>query len=146
MKTKRTKKQLEARRLLAAELFEQGIRPAEVARRFDVTVGAASHWFKSWPEGGTEALRSKPHPGSKPRLPRRQWDALARLLLEGPRAHGFPTELWTLRRVADVIERRFGVRYDISQVSRILRAMRLSGSLGDSQSLLETFLSLRPLS
>ena len=109
--------------MLAAELFEQGIRPAEVARRFDVTVGAASHWFKSWREGGIEALHSKPHPGSKPKLPRRQWDALARLLLEGPRAHGFPTELWTLRRVADVIERRFGVRYDISQVSRILRAM-----------------------
>lgn len=109
--------------MLAAELFEQGIGPAEVARRLGVTVGAASQWRKAFRERGKEALRSKPHPGSRPKLPRSKWPAVAKALLEGPRAHGFPTELWTLARVAKVIRRRFGVRYDTSQVSRILHAM-----------------------
>lgn len=109
--------------MLAAELFEQGIGPAEVARRFGVTVGAASHWLKAWRKGGLEALRSKPHPGSRPKLPRHRRPELERLLLEGPKAQGFPTELWTLRRVTDLIQRHFGVQYDPSQVSRILHSM-----------------------
>jgi transposase len=123
MKTRTTKKQKEARRMLAAQLFEQGIGPAEVARRVGVTVGAASHWKKAWVEAGREGLRSKPHPGSRPRLPRRRLPELAELLLEGAKAHGFATELWTLRRVRQLIQRHFGVSYDPSQVWRILRSM-----------------------
>ena len=114
---------MEARRMLAAELFEQGIGPAEVARRLQVTVGAASHWRKAWHQAGIEALRSKPHPGSRPKLARAKWPELERLLLDGPKARGFPTELWTLRRVADLIRRHFSVQYDPSQVSRILHSM-----------------------
>jgi len=123
MKTRMTKKHKEARRLLAAELFEQGIGPAEVARRFGVTTGAASQWKKAWQQGGKEALRSVPHPGSKPKLARKRLAELERLLLEGPKAHGFATELWTLRRVKELIQRHFGVSYDISQISRILHSM-----------------------
>lgn len=43
------------------------------------------------------------------------------MLLEGPLAAGFPTDLWTLTRVAQVIERHFGVKYHPGHVWRILR-------------------------
>ena len=109
--------------MLGAKLFEQGIRPSEVARRLGVTIGAASQWRKAWREAGLDGLRSKPHPGSRPKLPRHCRPELERLLLEGPRAHGWATELWTLRRVVELIRRRFGVQYDPSQVSRILHSM-----------------------
>lgn len=109
--------------MLAAALFEQGIGPAEVARRLGVTTGAASQWKRAWKQGGKEALRSVPHPGGRHKLPPERLPELETLLLEGPQAHGFPTELWTLRRVADLIERNFGVSYHISQVSRILHSM-----------------------
>ena len=42
-------------------------------------------------------------------------------MLKGPAANGFATELWTLPRVAEVIERVSGVRYHPGQVWRILR-------------------------
>lgn len=45
------------------------------------------------------------------------------MLLAGATAHGFATELWTLKRVVELIRRRFDVQYDPSQVSRILHAM-----------------------
>jgi transposase len=118
-----TKKQKEARRMLAAELFEQGIGPAEVGRRLGVTTGAASQWRKAWQQGGKEALRSVPHPGGIAKLPPERLPELETLLLQGPKAHGFATELWTLQRVAELIERHFGVSYHISQVSRILHSM-----------------------
>ena len=46
---------------------------------------------------------------------------LPRLLLRGPSAYGYQTELWTFARVAAVIEKEYGVHYDPSQVYRILK-------------------------
>lgn len=43
------------------------------------------------------------------------------LLLKGARAYGFPNELWTLKRIAAVIQVEFGVRYHPSHVWKILR-------------------------
>ena len=42
---------------------------------------------------------------------------------KGPKANGFPTELWTLARVADVIEQVTGVKYHPGHVWRVLRQM-----------------------
>lgn len=109
--------------MLAVDMFENDIGPAEVARRLGVTVGATSQWRKAWREKGKEGLRSVPHLGSKPKLPRRKLPELKRMLLDGPKAHGFSTELWTLPRIKELIQRRFGVSYDTSQISRILRSM-----------------------
>jgi len=44
-------------------------------------------------------------------------------LLRGAHAHGYPTELWTLKRVAELIRKRFGVQYDPSGVWHVLRNM-----------------------
>jgi len=73
--------------------------------------------------GGKSGLDSKPQKGSSPKLSLDDLDALGRELLKGPRAHGFPTELWTLARVAAVIERRFGIAYHPCHVWKILRRM-----------------------
>jgi transposase len=42
-------------------------------------------------------------------------------LEKGPPANGFSTDLWTLARVADVIEAVSGIRYHRGHVWRILR-------------------------
>ncbi|MFN3421683.1 MAG: winged helix-turn-helix domain-containing protein, partial [Armatimonadota bacterium] len=68
-----------------------------------------------------QALRAKPHPGRPPRLTKPQRERLVQILLDGPRAAGFATDLWTLARVAQVIEREFGVRYHPGHVWYILR-------------------------
>ncbi|MFC5099576.1 helix-turn-helix domain-containing protein [Kibdelosporangium philippinense] len=39
----------------------------------------------------------------------------------GPKANGFPTDMWTLARVAKVIEKVTGVRYSQTQTWTILR-------------------------
>ena len=44
-------------------------------------------------------------------------------LERGPKADGYPTELWALTRVAEVIEATTGVRYHPGHVWRVLRQM-----------------------
>ena len=58
------------------------------------------------------------------RLPKLSPDQLAqveRALTEGAEAHGYPTDLWTLQRVAEVIERVTGVSYHPARVWYLLR-------------------------
>lgn len=70
-----------------------------------------------------KALAAKRHPGPKPKLSDKQCRRLGRMLLDGPAAHGYANELWTTKRVADVIRRKWGVKYDPSGVWHLLRRM-----------------------
>ena len=58
--------------------------------------------------------------------PAKQLDELRELLLTGPIANGYGTDLWTLKRVRLLIEKQFGIAYSDVHVWRIL------GSLGFS--------------
>jgi transposase len=123
MRSKGSPKELERRRLEAMALLDQGWSQAEIARRLGVTPGAVSQWKKRYRRDGPEALKATPHPGPKPKLPPRQREQLGLLLLKGARTHGYKTELWTLKRVTELIHRRFGVQYDPSGVWHVLHNM-----------------------
>jgi transposase len=111
----------EARRLRAAELFAAGVHQAEVARQLEVSAQAVSVWHACWQSGGTDALRSRGPSGPTPRLSDAQLATVEQALLEGPTANGFTGELWTLDRIAIVIERLTGVRYHPAWVWAVLR-------------------------
>lgn len=117
------RKDAELRRLRAMSLLDQGWIQARIARELGVTPAAVSQWVKARRRGGDAALRAKPHAGPKPKLNDRQLRRLEKLLLRGPTKHGYLTELWTLDRVAQVIQRSFGVMYDSSSVWHVLKRM-----------------------
>lgn len=73
-----------------------------------VTVGK---WVRAHRAAGDGGLAGKPHPGRTPFLTAEQERRVLGWLGEKPTAHGFRTDLWTARRVADLIRRRFGVAY-----------------------------------
>jgi transposase len=62
--------------------------------------------------------------GRAGRLPKVTADQLAQVelaLARGAEANGYPNDLWTLQRVAEVIERATGVAYHPARVWHILR-------------------------
>jgi len=112
---------MEERRLRAADLFAEGVRQAEIARQVGVTHQTVSDWHAAWKHGGREALRGAGRAGRRPKLSPGQLAEVTAALLKGPTVNGYPTELWTLARVAEVIERVTGVEYHPGHVWRILR-------------------------
>lgn len=100
---------LEARRLRAAELFAGGASQAAVARVLGVTTAAANHWYQAWQAKGRKGLKAAGRAGRKPRLGPGDLAKLDHALRAGPAAHGFTTQVWTLPRVAKVLERVTGV-------------------------------------
>jgi transposase len=117
----RERERLQARRLRAAELLAAGVRQAEVARQLGSSAQAVSVWHRRFKAGGPEALRSKGPSGPAPRLSGQQLAMVDRALLEGATANGFTGELWTVDRVALVIERLTGVRHHPGHVWALLR-------------------------
>jgi transposase len=112
---------MEERRLQAADLFRRGVIPAEIARRLGVTHQVVSEWRKAWRQGGRAALRSVGHVGRPSKLSPVQLAKVERALAKGAEANGYMTDLWTLPRVAEVIERLTGVAYHPGYVWYILR-------------------------
>jgi transposase len=98
-----------------------GWKQKDIAVAMGVTKGAVSQWLKRAKEGGIDALRHCKAPGASPRLTPEQRAQLPQLLAQGAQSFGFQGGLWTLPRVTEVVRREFGVSYDPSQVSRILK-------------------------
>jgi len=87
---------------------------------------SVSRWRQALEAGGQAALAAKPHPGPSPKLSAAQQRRLQRILLAGATSQGYANELWTSKRVAEVIRRRWRVKYDPSGVWHLLRRMGLS--------------------
>jgi transposase len=105
----------------AAELFAQGRRQVDVVVALGVSAQTASRWHRAWRDGGADALEGAGRAGRRSRLSVEQVAAVEAALLEGPQANGFGTPLWTLARVAQVVERVTGVRYSQTQTWTLLR-------------------------
>lgn len=117
---------LEGRRRRAWELKQQGWKQQDIAAALGVTPGAVSQWLRRAREGGVEALRRHPAKGPTPKLTAEQLAQLPNLLAPGAEAYGYRGQVWTTKRVAEVIWRTCGVSYHPAHVSRLLRAVRLS--------------------
>jgi transposase len=114
---------MEARRMRAADLFAKGVSQADIGRELEVSHQTVSDWHEKWALGGKRALKRTGQPGRPPKVNEDDLAKVARALEKGPKANGFPTELWTLARVADVIEQVTGVKYHPGHVWRVLRQM-----------------------
>jgi len=115
--------ELERRRLRALALLKEGLLPSEVARRVGVERRSVRRWKAAARKRGEAAVRAKPAPGRPSKLTARHKRRLETLLLKGAQAAGFETDLWTCPRVVDLVEKRFGVRYHVDHVGRLLHEL-----------------------
>jgi putative transposase len=121
--TRWTPTQMEERRVAAARLLRAGtLTQAEIARRVGVSRASVTRWKGRLAQWGLRGLRRRASPGRPSRLRPTQWVWLLRLLRGSALAFGFETERWTLRRIAAVVERTFGVRYRPRSLQPALRA------------------------
>jgi transposase len=117
---KRDFEALERRRMEAARLLKQGWSEAAVARELGVHRQSVNRWAAALAREGRSGLRQAGRAGRRPSMSEADYEQLMMLLERGPEAAGFPTNLWTCERVAEVIEREFGVRYHPAHVWKIL--------------------------
>ena len=80
-------------------------------------------WWNAYQDQGKAGLQARKRPGRPPKLSQDQRAELAAILSEGAQAYGYDTELWTLARIARVINEQFGVHYHVRYVWWLMRSL-----------------------
>jgi transposase len=114
---------LERRRFKAMDLLEDGLQPVEVAKKLKVDRRSVRRWKAAFRSQGPKAIEAKSSSGRPPKLDKQAKKDLEKNLLQGAKAAGFQTDLWTCPRVAKLIQSSFGVRYHVDHIGRLLHSL-----------------------
>jgi transposase len=125
--TKRDLEAIEERRITGARMLKRKVAQADVARELGVSRQAVSVWARQLAEvkGAVGKLKARPL-GRPKRLDAAQCESLSRMLVAGALQAGFPTELWTIKRVRAVVQREFGLQYSQTGCWELLRSLGFS--------------------
>jgi transposase len=118
MRTPGTAAELERRRLLAVTRLDEGYTAKQVADILGVQLRTVRAWKARYKKRGVAGLKAKPPRGRPRKLTTRQERTVLTWFHKSPRSFGFPTELWTAKRVATLIQRKWQVKFN----SRYLNA------------------------
>jgi len=133
MNIKPTPSELERRRRLAVARITEGWTHTQVAEFLNVNIRTVGLWWARHRADPVHGLDAKPHPGAKPKLTSEQEAEVLSWFGQSPTAFGFANELWTAARVAQLIERKFGVAYNSHYLSDWLARRRITSQKPDTQ-------------
>jgi transposase len=100
-----------ARRRLAVQRVEAGWSQKDVADFLGVHPVTVNKWVRAHRADPDAGLAGKPHPGRESFLTPAQEAEVLGWVAGKPTARGFPTDLWTARRVADLIRQKLKVEF-----------------------------------
>jgi transposase len=120
MRPQGSPKELEQRRQRAIALLQEGYPPVDVASILGVDRRSVRRWNAAHRKKGKQGIRAKQASGRPPKLDSKDLRKLEKLLLKGSKKAGFPTDLWTCPRIAQIIKSLFGVNYHVDHIGRIL--------------------------
>lgn len=123
MRPQGSAEELERRRRRAVALVQQGYPRNEVAQMVEASPSSVTRWCQVHEKRGDIGLAAKPPPGGKSKLTARQRKLLVQRLLKGAKANGFSTDLWTCPRIVQLIEHRYGVRYHVDHIPRLMASL-----------------------
>ena len=122
MRIKGSPEELEHRRQLAIRRYLEGYPADEIAAFLDVAPRTIWRWIARFRELGPDGLLARPVSGRPPKLSSTQEKVVRRWLGDNPTKYGFPTELWTGPRLAQLIQQEFGIRLHPRYLCTWLRA------------------------
>jgi len=106
----------------AVKAVVDGMTQVEVAQLFGVTRQAVGNWIKTYRESGEKSLKAKRQgrPKGGTLLPWQAAQTVRAITDRCPEQLKLPFYLWTREAVAQLIEKRFGIRLSIWTVGRYL--------------------------
>jgi transposase len=120
---------LETIRLMAVERVRDGEAPSAVIASYGFSRTSIYRWLKAAarPGVGLRALQARPAPG-RPRslTPRQEQQVFRWINGRDPRQYRLDFGLWTRSVVADLIERKFGIRLGLTAVGELLAKLGLT--------------------
>jgi transposase len=111
---------------LAVQRVLDGLAPDEVAEFLGVEARSVRRWMQSFRRHGWAGLAAERPSGRPSKLSRTQEKILLRWLADPDMDLGFPTELRSAARIAELIEDEWGVQFNVRYLPRWLKARGFS--------------------
>lgn len=111
------------RRRRGLALLDSGCSLNEVGRQIGCGASSVMRWRDARSRQGERAFEVRFSPGRPLKLAIAQRKRLVRILLKGPMAQGYRTNLWTTARIAELVEREFAVRYHPDHIGRLMHSL-----------------------
>ena len=121
-----TKSKDEYRRAEAVLYKAEGLSYRAIAKRMGASYASVYTWIQRYKKGGVNALRTKPHPGGKPRIIPEQRKAIAETALKSPQAFGYLKNEWSVRLLARHLTEEMGIPISKTHVWEILHDMGIA--------------------
>lgn len=104
-----------------------GTKQVKIAEMYGVNQSTVSRTLKKYRANGCQLpLPHATTASSRPALSTGDESLLKEVLSKSSIAEGYESDFWDRRRIKEVVEKRFGVRYDISHISRIAKRLGLT--------------------
>ncbi len=113
-------------KLVAMRMLDKGMTQKAVADTLGYNPVTIWKWRRAYSGEGEEGLHRKPVSGRPRKLGNRELKKLMFYLAKGATAYGFKNDVWTLKRIAAVIYKEFGVKYHPSHVWKLLQRLGFS--------------------
>ena len=120
MRSKGSASALEALRRQAVARVLAGRTQASVAEGLGVHPVTVAKWMARHRTEGEDGLTAKPTPGRPRFLTPDQERHVKSWLSQKPTEHGFRTDLWSARRIVELIRRKFGITFHPASMRRWL--------------------------
>lgn len=114
------------RRVSALLALGEGRAVESVALSLGVSPASVYQWLKTLLIEGVAGLRVRWRGGRPSKLTKTQKRRLVELVKAGPEAAGFPTGCWTACLIQHLIQREFGVAYNVQYVADLLKQLGFS--------------------
>jgi len=109
----------------AMALLDIGKTQKEVARTLKKSQGTISIWRKAYLKNGKKGLKRKFTVGRPRKLNNRNIRKLVGLLKKKAPGYGYKKNKWTLKRIAKVIRKEYGISFHICHISRLIKKYHL---------------------
>ncbi len=126
MRTPGFKEELERRRRLGVSHVLAGYRQRAVAKFLGVHPSSVCRWMKAFRRGGDAALAGHDPSGRPRKLNGTQERQVLGWFRRSPKSFGFPTELWTAKRVALMIYRKWKIKFHPRYLNQWLAERRIT--------------------
>ena len=115
--------QEESVRVQGVEMVLGGSSQVDVAEELGVHPHSVARWMAAYRAKGKAGLAAAGRHGRHALLGEAEKEKLKVILKKGPAPYGYEIGLWTLPRIAQMIEKEFGIGYSEPHVWRILQGI-----------------------
>ena len=109
------------------EMLKKGMKKSVISKKLGVNRKTVYNWSIRLEK--SEDWHDSKQPGSESKLTKDQKEKLKKIIDSGPRTYGYNTDLWTLKRISEVISKEFNVRYNTTHVWWVLKNLGYSAQM-----------------